>query len=238
MSSPVGPPGEAPGRSRPVPVRLVHGPVSCAQDLAADDALLAEGRLAVHVAFLSDRAISVGVAVPATAAYLDRARSAGLAVVRRSTGGTGVLHGPGDLAWSLVLPRGHPWVGSDYLRSFGRFGEGVRRWLSELGISSRWVDAPGLSEEYCLLGPRGQVLAGDRGILGGAAQHRTRSALLHHGSITTRLDRTTLRRVFDLGGPGAADRLSSLEEAGLGPRPPEQLSAGLAEALARELERA
>ena len=217
------------------PARLVDGRVSCADDTSADDRLLAAGAPAVHVAVLADRAISVGVGVPPTAPFLDRARAEGYSVVRRSSGGTGVLHAPGDLAWSLVLPREHRLVGRDYLRAFDRLGRGVVRFLADHGVRARWVPAPGLSEEFCLLGHRGQVLATNVGIVGGAAQHATRTALLHHGILTARIDRTTLARLFDLGGARAVDRLSSLAEAGL-VTPLEELAPALAEALAREVE--
>ena len=146
-----------------------------------------------------------------------------------------MLHEAGDLAWSLVLPRDHPLVGRDFHRAFDRLGRGVSETLSEHGVRATWVPAPGLSEEFCLLGPRGQVLATPAGIVGGAAQHATRTALLHHGNLAVRLDRDAVRRLFDLGAPTAADRLGSLAGAGLR-TPPEELAPALAEALARTIE--
>ena len=216
------------------PARIVDLGVSCAEDTAADEVLLARGVPAVRVAVLSDRAVSVGVGVRMSAPYLDRARAEGYAVVRRSSGGTGVLHAPGDLAWSLVLPRDHPLVGRDYLRAYDRLGHGVTAFLADRGVSASWVPAPGLSEECCLLGHRGRVLATATGIVGGAAQHATRTSLLHHGTLTARLDRATMRRLFDLGHSRAADRLSSLAETGL-VTPAEELAPALAEALAYEV---
>ena len=216
------------------PVRIVDEHVSCADDTATDDTLLALGASAVHVAVLSDRAVSVGVGVPPSAPYLDRARAEGYSIVRRSSGGTGVLHAPGDLAWSIVLPRGHRLVGRDYLRAFDRLGRGVVDCLADHGVITTWVPAPGLSEEYCLLGHRGQVLATSVGIVGGAAQHATRTALLHHGTLTVRIDRPTVERIFDLGAASAVRRLSSLAEAGL-LLPLEELVPALVESLVREV---
>lgn len=216
------------------PVRVVDLGVSCAEDTSADEALLARGVPAVRVAVLSDRAVSVGVGVRMSVPYLDRARAEGYAVVRRSSGGTGVLHAPGDLAWSLVLPRDHPLVGRDYLRAYDRLGRGVTAFLADRGVGASWVPAPGLSEEFCLLGHRGRVLATATGIVGGAAQHATRTSLLHHGTLTSRLDRATVHRLFDLGHLGSADRLSSLAEAGLA-NPAEELAPALAEALEHEV---
>ena len=223
------------GATPPSPARIVDGRVSCADDVSADDRLLARGAAVVRVAVLADRAVSVGVGVPLSAAYLNRARAEGYSVVRRSSGGTGVLHEPGDLAWSLVLPLDHPLVGHDYLRAFGRLGRGVVRFLADHGVTATWIPAPGLSEEFCLLGHRGQVLATNAGILGGAAQHARRAALLHHGTLTARLDRPMVARLFDLGGARGLDQLSSLTEAGLS-MPLEKLAPALADALLREVE--
>ncbi len=219
----------------PVPARVVDRGISVADDIAADDALLAAGGPAVRVAVLADRAISVGVGVPGTAPYLRRARAEGYPVLHRSSGGTGVLHEVGDLAWSLVLPREHPLVGRDFHRAFGRLGRGVAETLTEHGVRSAWVPSPGLSDEYCLLGHRGQVLATPAGIVGGAAQHATRTALLHHGNLAARLDRGAVTRLFDLGAPTAVDHLASLAGAGLRRRP-EELAPMLAAAIARAIE--
>lgn len=221
-------------RASPPFARRVDGRISCAENSYADDALLAAGRPAVRVAILGDRAVSVGVGVRPTAPYLHRAQTEGLAIVRRSSGGTAVVHTPGDLAWSLVLPRDHPLVGRDYLRAYERLGRGVVRVLADTGVETGWVTAPGLSKDLCLLGSRGQVLAARTGIVGGAAQHATRTALLHHGILVARLDRATVQRVFLLGESGAAGRLSSLADAGLS-TPAEALAPALAEALAREV---
>lgn len=191
-----------------------EGRQSAAEYTAADDAMLREGRLAARVAVLSDRSVSLGVAQPIDAPPALRARAAGLPVVRRSTGGVGLLHLPGDIVWSVVLPRDHPLVGRDYARAFARLGGGVVEGLADAKLASTWGPALSLSEEYCLLAPRGEVLrVGDRA-LGGAAQHATRSALLHHGVIALRTDPNALRELFGL--PlDAIRRLTSLRELGV-----------------------
>jgi lipoate-protein ligase A len=186
------------------------------------------------VAVLADRGLSVGVGVPESAAYLARARSEGIAVVRRSSGGTGVLHGPGDLAWSVVLPRDHALVGRDFVHAYDRLGRGAVRFLRARGRTARWDPAPGWSEDCCLLGGRGRVLTVDGRVLGGAAQHASRSALLHHGILPFRLDRPAIARVFDLSSPGPVDHLTGLAEQGVD-RPTEATARSLAEALVAEI---
>lgn len=191
-----------------------EGRQSAAEYTAADEAMLREGRLAARVAVLSDRTVSLGVAQGSEAEPAKRARAAGLPVVQRTTGGVGLLHLPGDIVWSVVLPRDHPDVGRDYARAFARLGRGVVDGLAETKLSTAWGAPLGLSEEYCLLAPRGDVLRVGEQVLGGAAQHATRSALLHHGVIALRTDPNALRELFGLP-VEAIRRLTSLRELGV-----------------------
>jgi len=215
-------------------IAVADADVPCLEDVRADEALLRTGGPVVRVAVLADRALSVGVGVPDQATYLARARAEGIAVVRRSSGGTGVLHAPGDLAWSVVLPRDDPLVGRDFVNAYDRLGRGVVRFLQARGGTARWDPAPGISEYCCLLGSRGRVLTVDGRVLGGAAQHASRAALLHHGILPYRLDRPVLARLFDLEWPGPVDRLVGLDDLGL-PRPSASTARSLGETIAHEL---
>lgn len=185
-----------------------------AENVRADASLLREATVGARVAVLGDKAVSVGVGVDPSAPYLARAREEGLPVVRRTSGGTGLLHAPGDLAWAVVLPRGDPRVGRSYVTDYPRLGTGAVLFLETMGIRAQWVPSSGTSSTYCTLGRRGYVLMVDDRILGGAAQHLTRDALLHHGILPRTLDRPLIERVFDLPALGGTDRLTSLEELG------------------------
>ena len=208
--------------------------VDCAANSAADLSLLRAGSIACRVAILTNRAVSVGSGVDESAPYLGRVRAAGLPVVRRSSGGTGVLHAPGDLAWSIVLPRRHPLAGRDFVRAYPRLGEGVVRWLGDLGVSAVWTGPLGRSTDYCLLSARGHVLSVGERVLGGAAQHLSGSSLLHHGILPLEVDRPAVTRLFGLDENGATDRLTSLRELGIRGSP-RRLAEGLARAIARQL---
>jgi len=202
-------PPHAPGLTTWVDVR-----VSCADDVRTDEVILRRGVPAVRVAVLSDRAVSYGVGVRAEAPFLARSVKEGIPTVRRATGGTGLLHAPGDLAWSVVLPRGDPRVGRDFVRAYARLGEGVVRFLEERRVPTRWQEPPGSDPEYCLLSSRGLVLKHGDQVLGGAAQHLAGGALLHHGILPLELDRPLLRRLFGLSA-AAAQHLTSLRELGV-----------------------
>jgi len=190
---------------------------------------------AVRAAVLVDRAVSYGVGVPPGAAYLGEAARAGVATVRRSTGGTGVLHAAGDLAWAVVLPRSDPRVGTGYVHAYARLGAGVVDFLGEQGLSSGWVDPPGSDPDYCLLSARGSVLSVEKKVLGGAAQHVSPDALLHTGIVPMELDRPLLRTLFRLS-TRSLERLTSLRELGVDGTPESlawKLAAHLSDALAR-----
>ncbi len=191
--------------------------------IRADAELLRSGQPAMQVAILAGRALSVGVSQRDDAECIVRARRIGIPVVRRSTGGLGILHAPGDIAWSLILPRSDPQVGRDFSTAYGRLGEGLVRFLGELGVSSAWQLPIELPSEYCLLSGRGAVLTVAGRAIGGAAQHLTRLALLHHGVLPYHLDPSLLHEVFDLE-PGLVRRsLTSLEQV-VGDVPPLELA--------------
>lgn len=212
-----------------------EGRVSAEQNVVADERLLRAGVAAVRVAVLSDRSVSVGVGVPTGSPALERARAAGWSVVRRRSGGTAVLHAPGDVTWSLVLPREDPRVGRAFTRSYARLGAGVVRFLSARGVTARWSAALAVLPEYCLLGPRGEALTVSGRVLGGAAQHLAGRALLHHGILPRTLDRAALGQLFGLSVPGPADLLTSLDELGV-EGPEELLGRSLARTLAETVE--
>jgi lipoate-protein ligase A len=199
----------------------------------SDEEMLRAGRLTSRVAVLSGSALSVGVSQREDAPCAVKARALGIPVVRRSTGGLGLLLASGDLAWSWVLPRADPRVGHDFLRAYSRLGAAAVQLLKELGVSATWTAPRGLASEYCLLSGRGAVLSIGGRALGGAAQHLTREALLHHGVLPYRLHPDRLEELFDLRSDVVTDTLTSLAEVTVG-RSPMELARRLGVALMTE----
>jgi lipoate-protein ligase A len=193
------------------PVHLL----TAAENIAADDRALRAGRPAYRVGVIADRTVSYGVGVQADAPFVLRCEAEGVPAHRRSSGGTGFLHQPGDLVWSVILPRNDPRVGRDFLRSFARFGAGASSFLSGRGVPVHWVPAPGVLHDYCPLSDRGEVPEGRGRILGGAAQHLSGATLLHQGTFSLTVDRPLLDRLFDPASSGASQRLGSLREMGI-----------------------
>lgn len=190
-------------------------PIPAEEVLRGDERLLELGRPTVRVGRFAEAAVSRGVGQRREDATSQRARELGLPVVRRGSGGSSLLHLPGDLFWSLLLQRDHPLAGRGYVRRYAELGEGWRTFLRRKGLpTASWVDPPACNEGYCLLSSRGRVLAVQGRVLGGASQHVTSRALLHHGCVSASLDRRRLAEVFDLHDEERA-RLTSLRDEGV-----------------------
>lgn len=223
--------------ARMQPAARVDGILGPEENLRRDEELLSAGAPAVRVAILSEAAVSFGVAQGADPVGAAAARATGVAVVRRRTGGSGLLHLPGDVVWAVVLPRAHPAVGADFPRAYGRLGHGLVRFFADAGLPASWEPAPGVAPAYCLLSPRGQVLTGRGRIFGGAAQHATARALLHHGVLASRQDPVLLERLFGVPPELTRSRLAGLDELlgrSLGAPELASLAGRIAEALATE----
>ncbi|MHB1434867.1 MAG: lipoyl protein ligase domain-containing protein [Thermoplasmata archaeon] len=155
-----------------------------------DEELLRAGRPSVRAEILTDRSLSIGVQTGPIGSCLAAARRLGIEVTRRRSGGTGVLTLPGDIAWTMVLPRSDPRLGRDFLRAYDRWGAPVVELLESRGLHARWGPPPGRSKSLCPLGSGGQVLWNKGRVVGAAAQHLAGGALLHHGLLfwTHRID--------------------------------------------------
>ena len=176
--------------------RVWEGSLELSAHLDREHEALQAGEPAVLAGRMRGPAVSVGVSERIRPELEAECRKLDLPLLRRSTGGTGVLHHRGDLVWSLVLPRTHPAVGPDFVRAYERLGGPVRDALRSSGIEAAWTGPLARSDRFCLLGPRGQVLTVGGRALGGAAQHATGRALLHHGIVVERPARPLLAALF------------------------------------------
>jgi lipoate-protein ligase A len=198
--------------------------------LARDEAALREGRPTVRVARVNSAALSLGVSQRDDAPCAERARALGIPVLRRSSGGLGVYHAPGDLSWSVTLPRTDPRLEKGFRCAYGPLGAGPARLFADAGLQSRWVPAAGQDPGLCLLGARGEVLEVEGRILGGAAQHLTATTLLHHGILPYEVDSDRLASVFELSAAELTARLVGYAEL-LPGVPAEVVASSLASAL-------
>jgi lipoate-protein ligase A len=198
--------------------------------LEGDRELLRAGEEAVLVGSFSELAITLGASQHGSFPGLSEAISRGVPVLSRPSGGGSLLHHPGDLHFARVIPRSSPRFPTSFTRAYAALGAGVVSWLGLRGLRARWDPAPGTYPSYCLTSSRGQVLTVGGRILGGASQHVTHRALLHHGAIASSVDPALLEVLFGLPRELAERDLTSLGHEGIRSLGPEDLAA-----LGREL---
>lgn len=202
--------------------------------LDGHEAALRTGAAQVRVSWVRDEALTLGASQRDDSPCALRARSLGLPVLRRGSGGTGVYFGEGDLAWAVIFRRTDPRVGGRFCSAYAPMGAGVVDWLAREKVAAGWRASAGTEPELCLLGARGEVLVAGARVLGGAAQHVTGTTLLHEGIVLSRLRRERLRSIFGLPDPRLDSGLVGLRELGIESDPSvaaEQLSKALLAAL-------
>jgi len=168
------------------------------ENMAVDEALLAsvgEGTAPPTLRFYEWHSPWISLGTGQQAGDLDAAAldARGWGTLRRSSGGTAVLH-QGQLGYALVLPAGHPLWEGDLAASYRRLAEplalafnrlGVRAEPAPASLKARFsAGAPPLAARICFsaLGPYELLDQTGRKIIGNA-QVRRRAAALQHGTI-------------------------------------------------------
>ncbi len=164
----------------------IDEPHDPAWNMAADEVLLdtapGRGRPLLRIYGWDRPAVSIGYFQPAR-----EGDATGLPWVRRTTGG-GIVRHDRDQTYTVVVPSGHPLHTAPLLETYRLFNRCVVRALERLGLEARLSSAPmprhtDLRTMVCFDQPtRYDVLCGDRKVAG-AAQRRTRTGILHQGSI-------------------------------------------------------
>lgn len=182
-----------------------------------DEALLevAGPRHSVRIYRWPTPTISIGANQKISAAILERSERAGIAIVRRPTGGGAVLH-DGDLTYSIAGPHHGRGVVSTYVWVAHALIDALRL----LGVPARVVahqptgrsDAPaepvGADGFCCFAVPTGaDIEVGGRKICG-SAQVRRGSRFLQHGTIPIYDPRAKMGQAFSV----PSDTSTFLEE--------------------------
>jgi lipoate-protein ligase A len=156
-------------------------PKPAALNMAVDEALLADVHTPV-LRFYRWRRPSLSFGYfghyAEVAEHFDR-----LDIVRRWTGGGIVPHGD-DLTYSVIIPAAHPFFLRSSLEVYAAVHEAIRRALETNHIAAILADqaAPKISDDCFANAVRADVLSDNRKIAG-AAHRRSRTGLLHQGSI-------------------------------------------------------
>ncbi len=208
--------------------------------LAAEEVLLegaAAGRPCLFAYTLVQPTLVLGYGQsPSSGIDLNACRELGVRVLRRMSGGTGVLYA-GDLALSLALPSGHLWSRSITSLYEGFVGS-IQAGLASSGVHTERarpdLQPPVQRSPICFEGRSAEtLLQGGRKLLG-CAQTRRKEAVLVHGALLLGLDAGLQSRVYGV----PRERIESLlghVPAGAGRAAP-QLAKAIADAIAAALE--
>jgi lipoate-protein ligase A len=214
---------------------LLDAPLPARENMARDEALLAEGAPTVRLYGWRPAAVSLGRSQTEADVDLDAARAWGLDVVRRATGGGAILHNESEVTYAVVLPLDHPGLPRDITGSFAFVSDGVVRALRHLGLPAQIETVPDNTREtLCYVRRQGtNVVVNGRKISGGA-QRRDGKALLQHGTVIVERDEDRMARLFRTPPGDITTRVTSLAEEGVRvsrEKLVETLSRGFAESL-------
>lgn len=169
---------------------LLDPPGGAAHNMSVDEALLDVcERPTLRLYTWATPSLSLGVR-QAEGDWAERCARAGVALVRRATGGGAVLHA-GDLTYAVVAPRGLRGVPGSLRGSYRFVQEILLEALQSAGLSaapSRYRPAAAVAQ-LCFAGATGYEIDLESRKFVGSAQRRTRRGWLQHGSLRLRDDR-------------------------------------------------
>lgn len=214
---------ERPGLAR-VPWRMIltpplSGPENMACDVALMDRARATGEAVARVYSWSAPTLSFGRNQRTTGYDRDELDRAGLAVVRRPTGGRAILHHR-EITYSVTAPAEPE---ESIAAAYSWINELLLAALRSLGVDARIAGptgrAPVPDENPCFATATPGEITLDGRKLVGSAQYREDGALLQHGSILVSDDQSSLAA---LAGAGPPPPPATLEHAlGRSPHPGE-----------------
>jgi lipoate-protein ligase A len=171
------------------------------EDLAREGWLLehaAEGNACLFVTSWPGPVVVLGYGQPEVDADLEWCRVQGIPVLRRLTGGTGVVHNR-DLGVGLALPQTHPWA-KGIVGLYGKFLDVLEPALRSIGGEVSRLEDPRrgsrVRSSICFLDQLSDTLVvGGRKAVG-CAQTRRRGAVLIHAAVLLGLDSELYSQIF------------------------------------------
>ncbi len=137
---------------------------------------------------------------------MEMCREHGVEVVRRLTGGEGVLHDD-ELTYSIMIPFNHPrFDGRGIIDSYRTISRALVKGLRDIGLESSMAGegptrADPMSGGVCFYTPTVyEVTSGGKKIVG-SAQTREKGIILQHGSVPMDWDPDVLLDVTGIKGP-------------------------------------
>src|SRR2546423_7058888 len=154
---------------------------SAALNMAVDEALLVEATVPI-LRFYQWRRPSISFGY--FGRYAEVALEAGdREIIRRWTGGGTVPHGQ-DFTYSVVIPSSHPFFQQSSIEIYSAVHDAIREALKANGVAASLANdaAPKISDACFANAVPADVMSSGRKIAG-AAHRRSRTGLLHQGSI-------------------------------------------------------
>lgn len=195
---------------------FVDGHLRGPENMARDEALLEEGEPTLRLYGWRPATVSLGRAQTEADIDAPLARSWGMDVVRRATGGGAILHNEAEVTYAVVLPFDHPGLPRDISGSFAFLSQGVVLALRDLGLPAEIESVPDNTREtLCYVRKQGtNVMVHGRKISGGA-QRRNGAAVLQHGTLIVERDEERMARLFRTPLDDIGARVTSLTAEGV-----------------------
>ncbi|HDD4532884.1 TPA: lipoate--protein ligase family protein [Staphylococcus aureus] len=134
---------------------------------------------------------------------IDKVKEKGFGLVRRQTGGRGVLHDK-ELTYSVIVPESHPNMPSTVTEAYRVISQGLLEGFKNLGFDTYFA-VPKTPEEcqklkqprssVCFDAPSWYELVVEGRKIAGSAQTRQKGVILQHGSILQDID---IDELFDM----------------------------------------
>ena len=140
---------------------------------------------------------------------IDKVKEKGYGLVRRQTGGRGVLHDK-ELTYSVIVPESHPNMPSTVTEAYKIISQGLLEGFKNLGFETYFAIPRSKEERDKLKQPRSSVcfdapswyeLVVEGRKIAGSAQTRQKGVILQHGSILQDIDITLneMENAFEAG---------------------------------------
>ena len=135
---------------------------------------------------------------------IDKVKEKGYGLVRRQTGGRGVLHDK-ELTYSVIVPESHPNMPSTVTEAYKIISQGLLEGFKNLGFETYFAIPRSKEERDKLKQPRSSVcfdapswyeLVVEGRKIAGSAQTRQKGVILQHGSILHDIDIDDLFDMF------------------------------------------
>jgi lipoate-protein ligase A len=171
------------------------------EDLAREGWLLdraAAGAVTLFATSWEGPVVVLGYAQDPATADLELCRARGIPVLRRLTGGTGVVHRR-DLGIGLAMPQSHHWA-TGIVGLYDRFLNVLEPALRSLGARvtrpEKAAHASRVRSSICFLDQLADTLMVDGRKAVGCAQTRRRGAVLIHAAVLLGLDAALYAEIF------------------------------------------